>query len=65
MIVIFDHLILVSMYFNIVNDDKSTRQIEDDLNSMQQILNKYNNNKVMILCDSNARHDLYYKYWSF
>ena len=55
-VVAFDHIILVSMYSNSKNPDKSDRPMKDDLRSIDKVLEKYSSKKIAIFMDSNCHH---------
>lgn len=58
-VVVFDEMVVVSCYCNLVNEDKRVREIEMDLELWQTIVDKYANKKLMILSDTNARHNVW------
>lgn len=53
-IVILPEFVLISMYFNSFNSNKSLRKIEDDLVNLQKIVDKFSGKPLILLCDSNS-----------
>lgn len=49
-------LVIASIYFNLVNSDGTIRNLEEDLQLVQNLINTFNNSNLIILTDSNSRH---------
>jgi hypothetical protein len=58
-VVIFESLVLVSMYFNLVKSNGNIRDIKTDLSKLSEIVREYANKKVLITCDANSRHEFW------
>lgn len=55
-VVTLNSFVIISMYFNLVENDGLSRDIEADLDKLADIIKKYNNKKLIIMIDSNSRH---------
>ena len=50
-------LIVASVYFNLMNSRKEKRSQRSDLQLLQQLIDEFGQEKLLILTDSNARHN--------
>ena len=55
-VLVLTQCVLISMYFAHFNEDKTIRDIEDDLRALEAILNFYAHRPIIVMCDSNAHH---------
>lgn len=58
-IVILGELVVVSMYFNLHEENAQIRELQKDLTELKKVIVKYRRRKLMILSDTNCRNTLW------